>query len=175
MKLFDLLGGKVVIHADFLAIPPIKKYWESSKDKNHANNILTFIILCDYWNSPYVKSMDKETREKTLKQSILNNADYTLTPEEQMCRDEYKKVSYTRTLKMLNAMRNKIDTISDYYESSLSEELDEKKIQVLLAGMEKVKGTYQTLDFLEKAVKSEELDNTKVRGNVQINAYELDR
>lgn len=175
MKLFDLLGGKVVIHADFLAIPPIKKYWESSKDKNHANNILTFIILCDYWNSPYVKSMDKETREKTLKQSILNNADYTLTPEEQICRDEYKKVSYTRTLKMLNAMRNKIDTISDYYESSLSEELDEKKIQVLLAGMEKVKGTYQTLDFLEKAVKSEELDNTKVRGNVQINAYELDR
>lgn len=72
-------------------------------------------------------------------------------------------------------MRNKIDTISDYYESSLEEELDEKKIQVLLAGMEKVKGTYQTLDFLEKAVKAEELDNTKVRGNVQVNAYELDR
>ena len=41
--------------------------------------------------------------------------------------------------------------------------------------MEQVKGTYQTLDFLEKAVKAEELDNTKVRGNVQVNAYELDR
>lgn len=175
MKLFDLLGGKVIIHADMLALPPFKKYWESTKDKTHANNILTFIILCDYWNSPYVKSMAKEVREETLKQSVLGDVNYTLTPEEQACRDEYKKISYTRTLKMLDAMRNKIDTISDYYESSLEEELDEKKIQVLLAGMEKVKGTYQTLDFLEKAVKAEELDNTKVRGNVQVNAYELDR
>lgn len=175
MKLFDLLGGKVVIHADFLAIPPIRKYWESTKDKTHANNILTFIILCDYWNSPYVKSMEKEMRETTLKQSILSDVNYTLTPEEQLCRDEYKKISYTRTLKMLDAMRNKIDTISDYYENSLEEELDEKKIQVLLAGMEKVKGTYQTLDFLEKAVKAEEIDNTRVRGNAQVNPYELDK
>lgn len=175
MKLFDLLGGKVVIHTDFLALPPIKNYWESSKDKKHATDVLTFIILCDYWNSPYVKSMDKEIREETLKQSILGDSAYTLTPEEQACRDEYKRISYTRNLKMLDAMRNKIDTISDYYENSLEEELDEKKIQVLLAGMEKVKGTYQTLDFLEKAVKAEEIDNTKVRGNVQINPYELDK
>lgn len=175
MKLFDLLGGKVVIHADFLALPPIKTYWESTKDKQHATNILTFIILCDYWDSPYVKSMDKETREKTLKQSILNNSDYILTPEEQLCRDEYKRISYTRNLKMLDAMRNKIDTISTYYEESLDEELDETKIQKLLAGMEKVKGTYQTLDYLEKAVKSEEIDTTKVRGNAQINPYELDK
>lgn len=175
MKLFDLLGGKVIIHADFLAIPPIRKYWESAEDKTHANNILTFIILCDYWNSPYVKSMEKEMRETTLKQSILSDANYTLTHEEQLCRDEYKKISYTRTLKMLDAMRNKIDTISDYYENSLEEELDEKKIQVLLAGMEKVKGTYQTLDFLEKAVKAEEIDNTRVRGNAQVNPYELDK
>ena len=28
MKLFDIIGGKCVVHADFLAIPEIKKYWE---------------------------------------------------------------------------------------------------------------------------------------------------
>lgn len=175
MKLFDILGGKVNIHADMLALPPFKKYWESTKDKNHANNVLSFIILCDYWNSPYVKSMVKEIRENTLKIKIFGDSNYTLTPEEQACRDEYKELSNTRNLKMLEAMRNKIDTISTYYEESLSEELDEKKIQVLLAGMEKVKAVFQTVDFLEKAVKAEELENTKVRGNAQINAYELDR
>ena len=74
---------------------------------------------------------------------------------------------------MLDAMRNKIETISNYYENSLEEELDEKKIQVLLAGMEKVKGTYQTMDYLEKAVKSEQLDNTRVRGDSKINPYEI--
>lgn len=31
----------------------------------------------------------------------------------------------------------------------------------------------QTIDFLEKSVKAEELDNTKVKGNSQINPYEL--
>jgi len=70
-------------------------------------------------------------------------------------------------------MRNKVDTISKYYEDSLEEQLDEKKIKDLLAGMEKVKATFQTLDFLEKAVKAEEASATKVRGDAQINPYEL--
>ena len=39
--------------------------------------------------------------------------------------------------------------------------------------MEKVKAVFQTVAFLEKAVKAEELDNTRVRGNAQLNPYEL--
>ena len=70
-------------------------------------------------------------------------------------------------------MQNKLDTISNYYEESIGEELDETKIQKLLAGFEKVKGTIQTIDFLENAVKTEELNNTKIRGNAQVNAYEI--
>ena len=38
MKLFDIVAGKCVVHADFLAIPPIRRYWESTKDKQHVNN-----------------------------------------------------------------------------------------------------------------------------------------
>lgn len=173
MKLFDIVGGSVSIHADFLALPPMKKYWESTKDKQHANNVLSFIILCDYWDSPYVKSMNDDIREGKLKEEIFKNKDYQLTPEEQVCRDEYARLLYTRNLKMLQAMRNKIDTVSAYYEDSIGEELDEKRIKDLLAGMEKVKAVFQTVDFLEKAVKAEELDNTKIRGNAQLNPYEL--
>lgn len=173
MKLFDIVGGKCVVHADFLAIPPIKRYWESAKDKEHVNNVLSFIILCDYWDSPYVKSMNDDIREEKLKEEIFKNKDYKLTAEEQICRDEYAKLLETRNLKMLTAMRNKIDTVSAYYEDSIGEELDEKRIKDLLAGMEKVKAVFQTVDFLEKAVKAEELDNTKIRGNAQLNPYEL--
>lgn len=173
MKLFDIVGGKCVVHADFLAIPPIKRYWESTKDKEHVNNVLSFIILCDYWDSPYVKSMNDDIREEKLKEEIFKNKDYKLTTEEQICRDEYAKLLETRNLKMLTAMRNKIDTVSAYYEDSIGEELDEKRIKDLLAGMEKVKAVFQTVDFLEKAVKAEELDNTKIRGNAQLNPYEL--
>ena len=173
MKLFDLVGGRVVVHADFLSIPVIRKYWETTKDRDHANNVLSFIILCDYWDSPYVKSMNDDIREEKLKEDIFKNKDYKLTPEEQVCRDEYARILETRNLKMLKAMRNKIDTVSAYYEESIGEELDEKRIKDLLAGMEKVKAVFQTVDFLEKAVKAEELDNTRVRGNAQLNPYEL--
>jgi len=173
MKLFDIVGGSVSIHADFLALPPMKRYWESTKDKQHANNVLSFIILCDYWDSPYVKSMNDDIREGKLKEEIFKNKEYELTPEEQICRDEYAKLLDTRNLKMLKAMRNKIDTVSSYYEESIGEELDEKRIKDLLAGMEKVKAVFQTVDFLEKAVKAEELDNSKIRGNAQLNPYEL--
>lgn len=173
MKLFDIVGGKCVIHADFLALPPMKRYWESNKDKQHANDVLSFIILCDYWDSPYVKSMNDDIRETKLKEEIFKDKDYKLTVDEQVCRDEYAKLIDTRNLKMLNAMRKKIDTVSAYYEESIGEELDEKRIKDLLAGMEKVKAVFQTVDFLEKAVKAEELDNSKIRGNAQLNPYEL--
>ena len=173
MKLFDIVGGKVVIHADFLAIPAMKRYWETSTDKDQVNKVLSFIILCDYWDSPYVKSMNDDIREDKLKEEIFGDKSYKLTKDEQICRDEYARILETRNLKMLKAMRNKIDTVSSYYEESIGEELDEKRIKDLLAGMEKVKAVFQTVDFLEKAVKAEELDNTKIRGNAQLNPYEL--
>lgn len=171
--MFDLVAGKVVVHAEFIAIPPMKRYWESTTDKDHANKVLSFIILCDYWDSPYVKSMNDDIREEKLKEEIFKNKDYKFTKDEQVCRDEYARLLDTRNLKMLKAMRNKIDTVSSYYEESIGEELDEKRIKDLLAGMEKVKAVFQTVDFLEKAVKAEELDNTKIRGNAQLNPYEL--
>ena len=71
MKLFDIVGGKVVIHADFLAIPAMKRYWETSADKDQVNKVLSFIILCDYWDSPYVKSMNDDIREDKLKEEIF--------------------------------------------------------------------------------------------------------
>lgn len=175
MKLFDIIGDKIVVHANMWALPPFKKFYESTEDKAYADDVASFIILCDYWNSPYVKSMTIEDREKVLKKQKFGKQDYKLSVIEQVCRDEFNRLMNTRNLKMLNAMRNKIDTISNYYEESLGEELDEKKIQVLLAGMEKVKGTFQTIDFLEKAVKAEELETVKVRGNNEINPYELNK
>ena len=174
MKLFDISGGKVVVHPEMLALPPFKKYYDNSKDKDHVNDVIRFIILCDYWNSPYVLSMkDASMREAKLKREILKDEHYTLTIDEQICRTEYKELLNTRTLKMLEAMRNKLDTISDWYNNSLEDELDEKKIQMLMAGFEKAKGTYVTIDYLEKAVKAEQLDTMKVRGDNKINPYEL--
>lgn len=174
MKLFDILGGKVVIHSDALGIPCFKKVWDADKpDKEHATNIISYIVLKNKWDSPYVLSFDKENIEPRLKKQLLGDANYKLTPDEIQCEKEFIGFQNTNTLQMLTNMRLKLDSISKYYRDSLDEILDEKKIKDILAGMTSVGNVYKSLDLLEKAVKSEELSSTKVKGNAEINPYEL--
>lgn len=176
MKLFDIVGGKVVIYADLLGLPFFKDLWESDEpSKEHSTKVISYIVLMWYFKSPYVLQLEPNLRERKLKEIYFKDSNYTLTVEEKIAEQSYKDMIYTRNLKMLDSIRNKLDTISQYYEGSLEECLDEKKIKDLLAGFEKVKATVQTIDFLEKAVKAEELEGIKVRGNTQLNPYELDK
>lgn len=77
MKLFDILGGKVVIHEDALGIPSFRTIWDSNKDKKHATDVLSYIVLQNKWNSPYVVSLtDEKERSKRLKQQLFQDSDY---------------------------------------------------------------------------------------------------
>ena len=174
MKLFDILGGKVVIHSDALGIPCFKGVWDADKaDKEHATKIISYIVLKNKWDSPYVQSMDSDTIEATLKKEIFGDTKYELTDKESDCERMYKRFCYTRTLEMLDNMRLKLDSISRYYKESLDDELDEKKIKDLLAGMTSVGNVLKSIDTLENMVKAEEVSIGKVKGDSKINPYEL--
>lgn len=174
MKLFDIIGGKVVIHENALAIPAFKRIWESDKaDKQHATAILSYIVFKNKWDSPYVLSIPYDQIESKLKEEFLGNTDYELTEDEQKAEDSFIRLQHTRTLDMLDSIRLKLDTFNKYYKDSLLEELDEKKIEKYYAGFAKVKDTFVTLDYLEKAVKSGELETSKVKGDAKINLFEL--
>lgn len=72
MKLFDIIGGKVVIHSDALGIPCFKRVWDADKpDKEHATKVISYIVLMNKWNSPYVQSMEADSREEKLKKKYL--------------------------------------------------------------------------------------------------------
>lgn len=173
MKLFDIIGGNVTIHEEALAIPAFKKIWEKDKaDKQHAIAVISYIVFKNKWDSPYVLSMPADTLESALKTEFLA-PDYQLTADEIIAEESYKHLQYTRTLAMLDSIRLKLDTFTKYYKDSLDEELDEKKIEKYLAGFGKVKDAYVTIDFLEKAVKAGEINTTKVKGDAQINPFEL--
>ena len=174
MKLADIIGGNVVIHPDMLIIPEFKNLWESDKpDKQYATKIISYIVLNNKWDSPYVQSMDSDSREAKLKQKFFTDSTYNLTPEEQICEDEYKSFLNTRALQMLNNMRLKLDSISNYYKESLDDTLDEKKIKDLLAGMTSVGKVMESINSLEDMVKSEEVAIGRVKGDAKINPYEL--
>lgn len=174
MKLFDILGGKVVIHENALAIPAFKKVWESDKsDKQHATAILSYIVFKNKWDSPYVLSIPYDQLEVKLKEEFLGDSRYELTKDEQIAEESFIKLQHTRTLDMLDSIRLKLDTFNKYYKESLLEELDEKKIEKYYAGFAKVKDTFVTLDYLEKAVKSGELETSRVKGDAKVNPFEL--
>lgn len=176
MKLFDIVGGKVVIHPDAIGIPCFKKVWDADKpDKEHATKVISYIVLMNKWDSPYVQSMDEDSRELKLKKEIFDDENYKLTTEELICEDEYKTLLNTRALQMLNNMRLKLDSVSKYYKESLDDTLDEKKIKDLLAGMTSVGGVLKSIDSLETMVKAEEVAIGKVKGDAKVNPYELAR
>ena len=56
---------------------------------------------------------------------------------------------------------------------SLIDELDEKKVKDILAGMGSLGNTIKSLDLLEASVRAEELTNSKVRGGGELNPFEL--
>lgn len=177
MKLFDIQGGKIIIHPDALGIPCFKRVWDADKaqDKERANRIISYIVLMNKWDSPYVQSMEADTRESKLKKEIFGDENYQLTAEETSCENDYKAFCYTRTLEMLDNMRLKLDSISKYYKESLDDTLDEKKIKDLLAGMTSVGNVLKSIDTLENMVKSEEVAMGKVKGDAKVNPYELVR
>lgn len=174
MKLADIVGGQVVIHPEMLIIPVFRDLWEKDKkDKQYATKIISYIVLNNKWDSPYVQSMDSESREAKLKEAFFKDGNYKLTPEEQICEDEYKSFMNTRALQMLNNMRLKLDSISNYYKESLDDTLDEKKIKDLLAGMTSVGKVMESINSLEDMVKSEEVAIGRVKGDAKVNPYEL--
>ena len=70
-------------------------------------------------------------------------------------------------------MRLKLDSISKYYKDSLGEDLDEKKIKDLLAGMTSVGNVIKSIDALETMVKAEEISNSRIKGDAKLNPFEI--
>ena len=174
MNLFDIVAGKVVIHNDALGIPCFKRIWDADKaDKELATKYISYIVLKNKWDSPYVKSMSKWDIEPRLKKELFGSEDYNLPIEVLECESAYLGFLNTSTLKLLSNARRKLDSVSKYYEDSLDEELDEKKVKDILAGMGSLGNTIKSLDALEVSVRNEELANSKIRGGAEINAFEI--
>lgn len=82
MKLFDILGGKVIIHNDALGIPCFKKLWDADKaDKEIATKQISYIVLKNKYDSPYVQSMSPEEIGPRLRKELFGDANYKLPVE----------------------------------------------------------------------------------------------
>lgn len=176
MKLFDIVAGKCVIHPDALAIPAFKKIWDADKaDKELATKYISYIVFKNKYDSPYVKSMNASDIEPRLKKEIFNDEKIKLPLEVIEAENQYKGFLNTLSLQLLQNARLKLESISNYYRNSLDEELDEKKVKDILAGMSSLGNTIKSLSLLEANVKAEELETSRVRGGSELNTFEIPR
>ena len=174
MKLFDILGGKVIIHPDALGIPAFKKVWDADKaDKEMATKYISYIVLKNKFDSPYVESMYTEDIEPRLKKELFDNEDYQLPKEVLEAEQAYKGFNYTITLDMLEGLMGRLQDAAKYYKESKGELLDLDLIKKLTDGAKNMSGVIKSIEDLKKAVRTEELNNTRVRGGAEVNPYEL--
>lgn len=80
--------------------------------------------------------MSPEDIEPRLKKELFDDANYKLPVEVIEAEQAYISFNETLILGLLKNARLKLDSVSRYYAESLQDELDDKKVQLILAGME---------------------------------------
>jgi hypothetical protein len=172
MKLFDIVGSKVVIHEDALGIPCFKTIWEKYKDKRISTNIISYIILNNHPSSPYVMSMPKEGREKKLRNELLGE-DIPYDDDFKYAEESYIEFTDTLILKMLRGIRTNIEYMSDNLQTVNSEGMNMRDMKDLLDLASKAEKAVKSIYSLEKQVRKEELETSSVRGGSEIGRFEL--
>lgn len=176
MKLFDIQDSKVVIHADMLGLPFFHKLWNSEEDKDLVNRWISYIVLKNKYDSPYVKTYSSKEVESKVKADVFDDKTYIIPEKVLVAEKEFNEtIQNSLILKLLMATRKKLDSIREYYENSDSEELDDAKVQKITMSIAKLGDTVKSLRDLEKAVKVEETELERARGGAEINWFEQTR
>lgn len=174
MKLADIVGGKVVIHADMLVIPCFKTIWDADKkDKDLATTYISYIVLKNHPDSPYVKSLRHTEIESKLKERFFGDPQHKLPVDVEIAESEYTLWQNTLSLRLLKGLRRKLEDEADYYQNSAGEELDLKMIKDLNDGATKVAGLLKSIAELEKMVQTEEMGMMRIRGGGELNPMEI--
>lgn len=171
-NIFDIVGGNVTLSNWALAIPAFKKIWESNKDKDYAKKVISYIVFMNHPSSPYVESMYEEDRKKKLIDEIFNGK-WSPTENDIYAEKMYIDFMDTLPLKMLRGIRVGLEHSSKYLLSMEYENMTMKTVNEILDMSSKVDKSIKSIDSLEKRVKKDELDNSRVRGGNEIGIFEI--
>lgn len=175
-KVFDIVGGEVVITPETLALPFFKVIWnrDKSKTKENATKELNYIVFKNKYDSPYVSYPESE-RGKVISKDVFGNENYE--PDELVLEAEkrYNELQDTRSLRFLRSQYVVIDQLIEYNLSLQSKTLDDKIVRNLMASLKDSAATIKSLDSIEKQVQKEQLEDVRARGGSEIGIFELPR
>lgn len=173
MRLFDIVGGKVVIHNEALGMPCFRKIWEANKNKEIASNIISYVVLNNKPDSPYVESIgDAKERSAKLRRELSIDETYD---EEQILEAEQSYLGFLNTLlvQLLSASRHSVSVINSYLNSLELGAMDMKNVKEALMAIGSLDKVVRSINSLEKQVRREELESSTVRGGSEIGHFEI--
>lgn len=173
MKLFDIVGGKVVIHNDALGIPCFRRIWDKYKNKDIANNIISYVVLNNKPDSPYVESIgDTKARAEKLMRELHIDETYD-NDEILLAEEEYRSFINTLLVQLLSASRHSVSVINSYLNGLELGTMDMKNVKEALSAIGSLDKVVRSINSLEKQVRKEELESSTVRGGSEIGHFEI--
>lgn len=179
MALFDLdSDNKIILNADSLALPPLKKIWDKdkSKTKEEATKLITYIYLISDNQSPYM-NYPPGVREERLATDIFKDINWKPSPEIIQAIDYYKDLTQTTSMRLLYSARIACHKLADYFEEADFTELDDNGKPIytakdVAANLGSIGKILESLDTLESKVKQEVTSKVKIRGGGNVGSYE---
>lgn len=180
-NLFNISSnGKIELKPETIAIPPFNEIWErdQSKTKDQATREIKYIFyLCDY-TSPYRRSYSIFDLEKVIKADFIKDPKWV--PDELVQRGikKYEDLQNTISTRILASAKIGAEKLAKYFEDVDFTDLDDNgrpkfTAKELASNLAAVGNIVKSLLSLENQVRSEQMEQSNVRGKSEINDYEL--
>lgn len=177
--MFDIVGGKVILDANSLSIPPFKNYYNKAKDKSIVTKELEYVIFLYKWNTPY-KAYPPEDRQRMVAKDVFGTEDYKESVELKDVISRYEEFQHTPLIRLYLAAENALEYLirklsdvdnDDFYDPS-KPFAKEEKVAKLLTQVDTIS---KSLESSKNRAIAEQLETGKVRGGGTIGHYEKPR
>lgn len=169
--MFDIVGNKIVLSTDDLAIPPFKDHFNKAEDKSFAKKEIEFVIWRYRWNTPYEAYPEKD-RTKKVAIDVFKDENYSPSEEvKELAKRflEFQETPGTRLLASSNAAAEGLIDALNAYSGAMDIDTAIKVTRIL----KDVGNIVKSLDMATKQAKAEQMETGRVKGGGQIGLYEM--
>lgn len=177
MSIFTIRNNKLEIVPENLIIPEFRTIYDrdTSKDKEAAFAELAYVYHIADYKSVYNNLTDEDKHKQIIKDYLPNG--YNPDSEVKTAIAKYRLLQETPSMRLLLDARGAIDKVRKYFKDVDLAAVDGKgslinKISDLTNSMGNIGKIIESIDKLEEKVKKEQLRDTKIRGQKDINDYE---
>lgn len=178
-RLFDIVGGNVIMNPTILWIPEFKALWDRDKTKHKGNAVkeISYIVFLYSFKSPYLAYSEKDRKVKIL-QDYFGGKEWEPDELVKQAIKRYVDLQETATTRLLNASLRLCDKVTEYFDSIDFNEKDKlgKPIHTLndvVKNMKDVGPVVKSLETLKDQVLREQMDKTIIRGGTDIGLFEI--